>query len=275
MVTIPAEPIWLEADRRRLVQVLVNLLVNAVKYTDEGGKLELRVMRESDDVVFTVRDNGIGIPAELLPRIFEPFIQEQQSENRAGGGLGIGLALVRQLIDLHGGRVQASSGGRGQGSEFTVYLPALKVDSAQPAGSKETQNLAATPARRILVVDDNRDAARSLAFLLNLHGHDVQFAHDGSAAIEMARVHAPEIILLDIGMPQMDGLEVARRLRQDPKMKDVLLVALTGYGQDRDRLRSQEAGFDVHLVKPVELEHLNVILMISATAGGKAPEASK
>jgi len=242
-----------------LVQILVNLLVNAAKYTDPGGQLDLNVEREGREVVFTVRDNGIGIPAELMPRIFEPFVQEEQSKDRATSGLGIGLALVRQLVDLHGGRVHVSSAGRGMGSEFRVHLPALVMQSPPVPEAKAT-DVCPTPARRILVVDDNRDAARSLAFLLSVYGHDVKVAHDGSTALELAKLLNPEIILLDIGMPQMDGLEVARRLRLDLGLKHVRLVAVTGYGQDHDRLLSKDAGFNVHLVKPLEIEHLNAIL---------------
>ena len=272
-VALPAEAAWVDADRQRLTQVVVNILVNAVKYTAEGGQIHLGVERVADDVVFKFRDTGIGIPAELLPRIFEPFTQEQQSEDRVGGGLGIGLALVRNLVDLHGGRVQAFSAGRGKGSEFVMHLPVLKASPIAINIDKKAPDLSPAFPRRILVVDDNRDAARSLARLLALYGHEVQTAHDGPAALEAARTHIPEIILLDIGMPRMDGLEVARRLRQESCLKEVMLVALTGYGQDRDRRRSREAGFDVHLVKPVEFEHLQTILQISNQQAGEKKTA--
>jgi signal transduction histidine kinase/ActR/RegA family two-component response regulator len=262
-VVTPSEPTWLDADRQRLTQVLVNILVNAVKYTNDGGQVHLAVARDLDDVVFKVRDTGIGIPAELLPRIFEPFTQEEQSAHRIEGGLGIGLALVRKLVELHEGRVDAFSGGRGQGSEFVVRLPMLKAKPAAPRAEKKSPLLSPASPRRILVVDDNHDAARSLAYLLTLHGHEVHTANDGPTALALARSHGPEIILLDIGMPRMDGLEVARRLRQEPGLKDIVLVALTGYGQDQDRRRSQEAGFDVHLVKPIELDHLQTVLLMS------------
>jgi len=259
-VAVPAAPIWVEADPQRLTQVLVNLLINAAKYTDEGGEIHLSAERLADEVVLKVRDNGIGIPAHMLRRIFEPFMQEQQTEDRVQGGLGIGLALVRKLIDLHGGRVQAFSGGRGAGSEFVIHLPAL---SAAPSSPTAPPKIAATPPtakRRILVVDDNRDAANALAVLLRLIGHEVQVAHDGPSALDNARANPPEIILLDIGMPRMNGFEVGRRLRQDLGLTTVLLVALTGYGQDQDRKRSHEAGFDMHLVKPIELSHLYGVL---------------
>jgi signal transduction histidine kinase len=257
-VVQPSEPVWLEADTHRLTQVLVNILVNAAKYTDEGGQISLTVQRQPNEVVLRVRDTGIGIPAELLPRVFEPFTQEEQSADRVQTGLGIGLALVRSLIDLHGGRVQGFSNGRGQGSEFVVHLPMLKETPTMKA--KTFPNPGPVSPRRVLVVDDNHDAARSLSMLLKLTGHDVQTAFDGPTALELARTHAPEIILLDIGMPRMDGLEVARRLRQEPNLKDVLLVALTGYGQDQDRRRSLEAGFNVHLVKPIEIDRLHTVL---------------
>jgi signal transduction histidine kinase/ActR/RegA family two-component response regulator len=259
-VAIPPDPIWLEADPQRLTQVLVNLLVNAAKYTNVGGQIFLTVERQSDDVLLKVRDTGIGIPADLLPRIFEPFTQEEQSVDRVQTGLGIGLALVRSLVDLHGGRVQAFSAGRGQGSEFVVHLPLLKVIPATSGEGKTPPSTSAVSPRRILVVDDNHDAANSLALLLTLMGHNVQTAPDGPSSLELAQTYRPEIILLDIGMPRMDGLEVARRLRQDLGLKDVLLVALTGYGQDQDRRRSHEAGFDIHLIKPVDIDHLHTLL---------------
>jgi signal transduction histidine kinase/ActR/RegA family two-component response regulator len=256
---LPREPVWLDADPQRLTQILVNLLVNAAKYTDHGGTIRLTAERHEQEVVLRVKDSGIGIPADMLPRIFEPFIQEEQSLERSQSGLGIGLALVRNFVDLHGGKVQAFSDGRGKGSEFVLQLPTLEQAPVTTL-SKQSSVRDSTPCRRILVVDDNKDAAGSLSLLLQLLGHEVQTAHDGPTAIEMARLRAPEIVLLDIGMPRMNGLEVARRMRQDLALRNVLLVALTGYGQDQDRHRSQEAGFDVHLVKPVDLENLHSLL---------------
>lgn len=259
-VDVPPEPIWLEADPQRLTQILVNLLVNAAKYTDKGGQIRLTVGRQKDEVVFKIQDTGVGIPAEVLPRIFNLFAQEDQSLDRDQGGLGIGLALVRNLVDLHGGRIQAFSAGRGQGSEFVLHLPLLKEIPPKTAKAKKQPGRALAPARRILVVDDNKDAAFTLAPLLRLSGHEVQTASDGPSALEVARTYLPEIVLLDIGMPRMNGLEVARLMRQDPALKEVLLVALTGYGQDRDRHRSLEAGFNVHLVKPIDIDNLHAIL---------------
>jgi signal transduction histidine kinase len=266
-VALPPEPVWLEADPSRLVQVLANLLTNAAKYTDEGGQIWLTAERQGDEVVIKVRDTGIGIPADLLPRLFDPFTQEERLPDRAQGGLGIGLSLVRSLVDLHGGRVQATSAGRGQGSEFMLHLPVLKEMPPATAEGKEPVGGGQAPAHRILVVDDNKDAAQSLSLLLKLSGYDVHTAHDGPAALEAARAYAPEIVLLDIGLPRMNGLEVARRLRQDLGLKDILLVALTGYGQEEDRRRSQEAGFNAHLVKPVDLDELHELLARPKTAG--------
>jgi signal transduction histidine kinase/ActR/RegA family two-component response regulator len=258
-VTLPTEPCWLQADPSRLTQVLTNLLVNAAKYTDEGGRIELSAQREGDEVAIRVSDNGIGVPAELLPRLFLPFIQEERLADRAQGGLGLGLALVRYLVDLHQGRVHAHSEGRGKGSEFTVHLPLLKgtPPSTSPTSSRGGVK---APTRRILVVDDNRDSAQTLALLLQFSGHEVRTAHDGLSALELAQAEPPEVVLLDIGLPKMNGLEVARRMRQDLGLKDTLLVALTGYGQDEDRRRSQEAGFDAHMVKPVDLDELHSLL---------------
>jgi signal transduction histidine kinase/ActR/RegA family two-component response regulator len=268
-VTLPTEPVWLHADPARLTQVLTNLLVNAAKYTDEGGRIELSAQREGEEVAIRVRDNGIGIPEELLPYLFLAFSQEERLSDRAQGGLGLGLALVRSLVDLHQGRVQVHSAGRGQGSEFVVYLPLLKgTPPSTPATSSPGTSKA--PTRRILVVDDNRDSAETLALLLQFSGHDVRTAYDGPAALELAQAASPEVVLLDIGLPQMNGLEVARRMRQELGLKDTLLVALTGYGQDEDRRRSQEAGFDAHMVKPVDLDELHSLLARSPSRGREA-----
>jgi CheY-like chemotaxis protein len=220
-----------------------------------------------------VRDTGIGIPADLLPRLFFPFTQEERLPDRAQGGLGIGLSLVRSLVDLHGGTDQATSAGRGQGSEFVVHLPVLKRTLPPATEGHKPEFRAQAPARRILVVDDNKDAAQSLGLLLKLSGHEVRTAYDGPAALEAVRTEAPEIVLLDIGLPRMDGLEVARRMRQELGLKDILLVALTGYGQEEDRRRSQEAGFNAHLVKPLDLEELRELLARRKTAAPSQTQA--
>jgi two-component system CheB/CheR fusion protein len=262
-VALPAEPVWLEADPTRLEQVLANLLNNATKYTEPGGRIELTAAREGREVVLRVRDNGIGITPDLLPRVFELFMQADRSLDRAQGGLGIGLTLVHRLVELHGGRVEAHSAGPGRGSEFIVRLP-LPAGSASPqTPADEAPPEPASPGRRstrVLVVDDNRDSAESLAMMFGLDGHEVHLAYDGPAAVEAALAYRPEVIFLDIGLPGLDGYEVARRLRGMPELAGVLLVAMTGYGQEEDRRRCRDAGFDLHLVKPVDPVTLRELL---------------
>jgi two-component system CheB/CheR fusion protein len=256
-VTLPTTSLWLLADPTRLAQVLANLLNNAAKYTAEGGRIWLSAEREAAGVTVRVRDTGMGMPADLVPRLFQPFIQADRALDRSQGGLGIGLTLVKTLVELHGGSVSACSAGPEQGSEFSVRLPI--AEGEQPsAGNGPSLSLAQEAAgssgvsRRVLVVDDNADAAHSLALLLQMEGHQVEVVHDGLQALVVAQAQGPEVVLLDIGLPQMDGYEVARRLRRQPGLERAVLVALTGYGQEEDRRRSQEAGFDEHLVKPVE-----------------------
>jgi PAS domain S-box-containing protein len=264
-VTLPEESIVLEVDPARMAQVLSNLLNNAAKYTDEGGEIALTAEREGREVVIRVRDNGTGIAPELLPHIFDMFTQADQTLSRSRGGLGIGLTLVHSLVEMHHGRVTAHSAGPGLGSEFTVRLPApaeppaehLDDEPSEPSAADTTPPLAR---RRILVVDDNRDNANSLGVLLRALGQDVEMAYDGPTALELIRRRRPDLVLLDIGLPGMDGYEVARRCRQDEELRRVMLVAMTGYGKEEDRRRSQEAGFNAHLVKPVNLEDLQVLL---------------
>jgi PAS domain S-box-containing protein len=256
-VAVPEEPIFVDVDVTRMEQVIVNLLDNAAKFTERGGQIQLRVERCGNEAVIRLHDSGIGIPAELLPHVFDLFVQADSSLDRSQGGLGIGLTLARTLVDLHGGNVQAISEGPGKGSEFVIRFPVASTSPAtqvvvQPSGSNGEP-------LRILVVDDNIDAVRSLAMVLEAFGHAVHTAHDGPAALEAAASFRPEAILLDIGLPRMDGYEVARRLRQAGQDK-ALLVALTGYGQEEDRRRSREAGFDLHLVKPVDPQELEEIL---------------
>jgi PAS domain S-box-containing protein len=257
-VSLPAEPIWLQGDPTRLEQVVVNLLNNAAKYTDEGGQIGLTAQQEGDQVVLRVRDTGVGIAPELLPRIFDLFTQADRTLDRSQGGLGIGLSLVQKLVELHGGKVEAHSAGLGQGSEFIVRLPALSP-AGKPIAPIETAQPSAQTSR-VLVVDDNIDAADMLVMMLQMFGHEVKAAYDGQTALETAISYEPEVVLLDIGLPDMDGYEVSRRLRQHPQTKGVRLIAMTGYGQDSDRQLSQEAGIDHHLVKPVAPQKLQELL---------------
>jgi signal transduction histidine kinase len=257
----PPEPLWLQADPTRLEQVLANLLNNAAKYTEPGGRITLTAGREGQEVVLRVRDTGIGIPADMLERVFDLFTQAHRSlASSYQWGLGIGLALVRRLVELHGGSVQAFSEGPGTGSEFVVRLPLQAEPVAVPPESAAGGGRPAARPRRVLVVDDNQDAAQSLACLLELEGHEVRTAHDGTAALETARAFPPDVVLLDIGLPGLDGYQVARRLRELLGLEQALLVAVTGYGQEEDRRRAEEAGFDHHLAKPVDLEALHELL---------------
>ena len=252
-VGLPTESLLLDADPVRLAQVVGNLLTNAAKYTEASGRIWLTAERDGDEAVLRVRDNGIGISPNMLPRIFELFVQVDHASTKAQGGLGIGLTLVKNLVEMHNGTVEARSDGLGRGSEFAVRLP-LVVGAGQQSQDDGTGELHQQPSRpsghRLLVVDDNRDAADSLAMLLELQGHEVRVAHSGPAALEMTKGYAPDVVFLDIGMPGMDGYEVARRLRQQPGLETVVLAALTGWGQQEDRRRTAEAGFNHHLVKP-------------------------
>jgi CheY-like chemotaxis protein/nitrogen-specific signal transduction histidine kinase len=258
-VVTPPEPVRLEGDLTRLVQVVGNLLNNAAKYTDEGGHIRIEAAGEGAEAVIRVRDNGMGVPADLLPHVFDLFTQADRSLDRSQGGLGIGLTLVRQLVELHGGRVEARSAGFGQGSEFTVRLPAVAFVASTGAAAAESSQPAAR-ALKILVVEDNVDSAEMMSFLLRLGGHEVRTAHDGQEALEAARVFVPQAVLCDIGLPGMNGYEVAERLREQPAFQETPLIALTGYGEEEARRRSKEAGFDYHLVKPVEPEVLDALL---------------
>jgi CheY-like chemotaxis protein len=250
-IQLPQRPVVLEADPTRLAQVISNLLNNAAKYMERGGKIELSAQRHGSSAVISVKDSGIGIPAEMLERIFDMFIQVDGSVERSHGGLGIGLTLVKRLVEMHGGTVEARSDGVERGSEFIVRLPivlGLLRDSAESSG----QDFAATDKRRILVVDDNENAAQMLGMLLKALGNEVRTVFDGAAALEMAAHFRPDVVLLDIGMPKLDGYETARRIRRQPWGKQMVLAALTGWGQEEDKRRTREAGFDHHFVKPVE-----------------------
>jgi CheY-like chemotaxis protein len=257
IVTLPSEPVYLNADPTRLAQVVGNLLNNACKFTDVGGRISLVVQREGEQVAIRVRDNGVGIAAEHLAGIFEMFTQIESSLERSRSGLGIGLTLVKTLVEMHGGTVEAHSDGVGRGSEFVVRLPML-LDVQAPFTAPVPPHPEGMPVvrRRVLIVDDNKDAAEWLATLLGLSGHETHVAHDGVEAVRAAERLRPDAVLLDIGLPRIDGYEVCRRMRQQPWGRDLMIVALTGWGQDEDRQKSREAGFNTHLVKPVDDEVL-------------------
>jgi PAS domain S-box-containing protein len=261
-VSLPDESLPLDADPVRLAQVVGNLLTNAAKYTEPGGHIRLTAEREGDEAVLRVRDDGIGIAPEVLPRVFDLFVQVDHAATRSQGGLGIGLTLVKNLVEMHGGSVDARSAGLGRGSEFVVRLPisAHGLERDQVRGEEKPTRPASPSGLRLLVVDDNHDAADSLAMMLRLQGHEVRVAHSGPAALEAVEDYAPDVVFLDIGMPGMDGHEVARRMRRQPGLEKVVLAALTGWGQQEDRRRTTEAGFDHHLVKPPEPKAVESVL---------------
>lgn len=276
-VTLPPRSISLEGDLIRLTQALANLLNNASKYTDEEGHIELMAEESHGEVAIRVRDNGMGIPATLLPHVFDLFTQAERTLDRTQGGLGIGLTVVKNLVEQHGGTIEAKSEGPGRGSEFIIRLPIRTAPEPDGKGYK------AEPARRpgleeprILVVDDNIDAAESVAILLELEGHQVRTVHTGAAALALAPDFQPRVILLDLGLPGMDGYEVARRLRANPATQAIKLIALTGYGQAEDRQQSHAAGFDGHLVKPVDPKILlkEVIAAIGREEAGGSTASS-
>ncbi|HEX7027237.1 MAG TPA: ATP-binding protein [Gammaproteobacteria bacterium] len=258
-LALPPEQVPIYGDMVRLAQIFSNLLNNAAKYTDAGGNIRVSARREGNQAVVSVKDNGIGIPKEMLPNVFELFTQGDPAANYSQGGLGIGLTLVKNLVELHEGTVSVQSEGPGRGSEFTVRLPLVTSSlpkSVKPAMRQEPLNIQ----RRVLVVDDNQDAAISLGMLLNFLGAEVRIANDGPTALQSIESYRPDAVMLDIGMPGMDGLEVARRIRKHKDLDDVMLIALTGWGQAEDRKRTHEAGFDHHLVKPADISVLQSLL---------------
>ena len=264
--SLPEEALWVEGDAVRLEQVLVNLLDNANKYTDRGGLIAVTLQKEGNEAVLRVSDNGLGIAPEVLPHIFELFMQADQSLHRAQGGLGIGLALVQLLVAMHEGRVEARS-ALGQGSEFIVRVPVRSSPDERPVDRNESVR-SPTGALRVLVVEDNLDVARSIERLLRVSGYTVHVVHDGASAMKEALKFAPNAVLLDIGLPDVDGLKLAKWIRQEPALRNVLLVALTGYGLESDKERVQEAGIDHHLVKPVRFEKLESILATATRKPG-------
>lgn len=253
------EPVHVNGDRIRLTQVLSNILHNAVKYTPPGGRIEIALRTEGGQALVSVRDNGMGIPPEMLEHIFEPFAQLDRSFERPDGGLGIGLTLAKKLIELHQGRIEARSAGRGQGTEFLIHLPAIAGMSGMRAGAPQKRaDFSGT--RRVLIADDNHDAGISLSMLLQSMGHDTRVVHDGIEALEEAELFRPDVVLLDIGMPRLDGYETARRIAARPWAAGTQIVAVTGWGQETDRQRAREAGFHRHLVKPVDLVALQEVM---------------
>jgi CheY-like chemotaxis protein len=249
-VEIRAGDLHVDGDSARLVQCVANILTNSAKYTDPDGDIRIEAKRDGPDAVVTICDNGVGIPAELLPQIFELFVQSDRTLDRSQGGLGIGLSVVRRLVEMHGGTVDAHSDGEGLGAAFTLRLPSIEASH----DAAEDSAVDAVEARRILIVDDNADAADSLALLLEMDGHTTRSVYGSLAALESAGAFDPHVVLLDIGLPGMDGYEVARRMRA--RGSKAQIVALTGYGQRDDQARSRDAGFDAHLVKPVDLQLL-------------------
>ncbi|HEY7887759.1 MAG TPA: PAS domain S-box protein [Steroidobacteraceae bacterium] len=252
-------PIYASADRIRLTQVVSNILHNAVKYTPPGGRIEVALHTHNRHAIISIRDNGMGIPPEMLEHIFEPFAQLDRSYERADGGLGIGLTLAKRLIELHQGRIEARSAGRGKGTEFLIHLPVVAAAPAKPA-SAPRKHAEFAGSCRVLIADDNHDAAVSLSMLLQSMGHDTRVVHDGIEALEEAEVFRPDVVLLDIGMPRLDGYETARKIASRPWAQATQIVAVTGWGQETDRQRAREAGFHRHLVKPVDFNALRELI---------------
>jgi len=259
-VKLADDPIWIDADPTRLDQILSNLLTNAAKYTDPNGRIRLSAEQKGGTAEIRVVDNGVGITPDFLPRIFDLFAQADRSLDRSQGGLGIGLTLVRDLVQRHGGSISARSEGLGLGSEFVVRLPVMDLGILEPAVADRGEPSTKARSLRVLVVDDNVHAAQSFAVVLQLWGHEVTVAHDGANALNSAMVFAPEVVLLDIGLPEMDGYRVARRIREMPSLAKISIIAMTGYAGEDDRRRSSQAGFNIHLVKPIDLNFLEQLL---------------
>jgi CheY-like chemotaxis protein len=263
-VSLPPEPIWLHADAARLQQVVVNLLTNAAKYTPDSGCIRLFVEPDGEECVLRVRDTGVGIPSEFLPHVFDLFTQAERSLDRSEGGLGIGLALVQRIVEMHQGKVAVIS-TPGEGAEFVMRLPAVPAPRLRPTPRPSESPEPVGLPLRILVVDDNVDTAQTLAMLLKMLGHEVRTAHTGPAALQATNDYQPSLLLLDIGIPGMNGYEVARQIREQPILDGVMLVAITGYGQEADLQLARQAGFDHHLVKPTDFSELERILATVST----------
>jgi PAS domain S-box-containing protein len=260
-VEVPQDALFVDADQTRLAQVFANLINNAAKYTDKGGHIWLTVRQHGAQASISVRDNGIGIPAQLLPRVFEMFTQGHRSSEKTQGGLGIGLSIAKRLVEMHGGAIEARSDGPGTGSEFVVHLPLLASETVtRPALVTIEETVVQRTGLRVLIADDNSDSAASLALMLKLKGKEVRTARDGLEAVQVAELFLPQVVLLDIGMPHLNGYDACRRIRQLPMGRNMLVVAMTGWGQEEDKRRSSEAGFDYHLVKPVDAITLEQLL---------------
>jgi CheY-like chemotaxis protein len=264
-ISLPEQPVHLNADAARLAQVFSNLLNNAAKFTPAGGQIQIEARLDRRDVIIGVRDNGVGIACDALAYVFDMFRQVDESLERSQGGLGIGLTLARRLVEMHGGTVNAQSEGTGKGSEFTVRLP-VAVAKSSPKARKSAETTLAVR-RRILVVDDNKDSGDTLCILLRHKGHEVWTARDGVEAVLKAGELLPEIILMDVGMPKLNGYEATRRIRENPSGRDMFIVALTGWGQPSDVIKSREAGCSAHLVKPVDFVALDELLAGAPTRG--------
>lgn len=260
IVEIPEETLWVSADLTRVAQIIGNILNNAAKYTNQGGNIILKAWQDGSDAVISVTDNGLGIPADMLPKVFELFTQVDQNLDRSQGGLGIGLALVKRLVEMHQGHIFVESQGLGHGSTFTVRLPLSEQKEHDQSATPLHSDSDVTDGLNILIVDDNFPAAQTIGWMLELLGHHPTLAHDGPAALAAARSLNPDVILLDIGLPGMSGYDVCRTLRQEPQFKDTVLVAQTGWGQERDKQQAREAGFDHHFIKPMSLEDFSALL---------------
>jgi CheY-like chemotaxis protein/anti-sigma regulatory factor (Ser/Thr protein kinase) len=261
IVDLPDEEVWLDADLTRMSQVISNLLNNAAKYTPEGGRIVLSAQRDRDEVAIAVSDNGIGIPVDMLPRVFDLFTQVRDNLDRSHGGLGIGLALVKQLVEMHGGSIAAQSAGPGKGSSFRLRLPAVEAARAPSVAAKPPAPVSQQDAKlRVLVVDDNFDVAQTTGWMIEAIGHDYRMVHESKLAVQTATDYRPDAILLDINMPGMDGYAVCRALRQQPLFEDTVIIAQTGWGKAQDRASTGESGFDHHLTKPVNMDRLEQVL---------------
>ena len=267
-VVVPANSVWIEGDPARITQVITNLLNNSAKYTDDGGQIQLTVRSDKTDVTISVRDNGIGIPPEMLRSVFDLFTQVERTLDRSSGGLGIGLTLVQRLVAMHGGSVVAESEGAGRGAVFTIVLPTC---CPSEDASESTSEFVVEPGDhlrpKILIVDDNTDAVDTLAKIVRLNGHQVQVAYDGPSGLTIANAFKPAIVLLDIGLPGLDGYAVAERLREMDSTRNSLIIAISGYGQPKDEQRSRQAGFDLHFVKPVDFRSLQSVLQSDRWTG--------